>query len=266
MIKRIAILFLTISHGMNAIAQASPEELAKAVHERPSHAAFSASMKFTLTNARGKNRVRVARILEKNELETEKTAIHFLRPGSLKGAAFLTHDNVGRPDESWLYLPAVERTRTIPASDDGDYFLGTDLTYYDLRSDFKFAPSEWHLSDGSLTSETSPHLIALDGSAISDELVTSTGYSVFRALIDSDTLFPLYVEYNDKYGSLLKTITVLEVEKVAGIWTALRFKIENLQSGHTTLVEFSELEPLQTIPEKYLLPRSLEDGNPGTLR
>jgi hypothetical protein len=43
----------------------------------------------------------------------------------------------GRGDDRWLYLPATRKVRRIPASDRGDYFLGTDFTYEDIQSELK---------------------------------------------------------------------------------------------------------------------------------
>ena len=38
-----------------------------------------------------------------------------------------------KDDDQWLYLPAMRKVRRISVSDRADYFLGTDLSYEDIK-------------------------------------------------------------------------------------------------------------------------------------
>ena len=57
----------------------------------------------------------------------------------MRGTGFLTYDyaDVSVDDDQWLYLPALRKVRRISASDRGDFFLGTDFTYEDIKKEQK---------------------------------------------------------------------------------------------------------------------------------
>ena len=44
----------------------------------------------------------------------------------------------------WLYLPALRKTRRISAANRGDYFLGTDLTYEDIKLETRISKEDYN--------------------------------------------------------------------------------------------------------------------------
>jgi hypothetical protein len=83
------------------------------------------------------------------------TRFTYLAPKSVKEVTFLSHDRLDptQSDDRWLFLPATRKVRRIPASDRGDYFLGTDFTYEDIQSEFKLSLSDYNfvLEDTQIT-------------------------------------------------------------------------------------------------------------------
>ena len=88
------------------------------------------------------------------------------------------------------------------------------------------------------------------------------GYSGFKALIDQRTGFPVWTEYTDVDGEPLKRIRVYETKIVGGAHTAMRFSIHNMQTGHTTLVHFTNMRHVPNLDDSVLSSKSLAYGVP----
>ncbi len=65
----------------------------------------------------------------------------FTAPSDLRDTALLMLEQEGRPDDYFLYLPALDRVRRVSGAQRSDSFMGSDLTYEDLerrrREDFE---------------------------------------------------------------------------------------------------------------------------------
>jgi hypothetical protein len=57
----------------------------------------------------------------------------FTAPPDLRDTALLVLEQEGRPDDYFLYLPALDRVRRVSGAQRSDSFMGTDLTYEDLE-------------------------------------------------------------------------------------------------------------------------------------
>jgi hypothetical protein len=57
----------------------------------------------------------------------------FTAPPDLRDTALLVLEQDGRPDDYFLYLPALDRVRRVSGAQRSDSFMGTDLTYEDLE-------------------------------------------------------------------------------------------------------------------------------------
>ena len=57
----------------------------------------------------------------------------FTAPPDLRDTALLVMEQEGRPDDYFLYLPALDKVRRVSGAQRSDSFMGTDLTYEDLE-------------------------------------------------------------------------------------------------------------------------------------
>jgi hypothetical protein len=57
----------------------------------------------------------------------------FTAPEDLRDTALLVLEQDGRPDDYFLFLPALDRVRRVSGAQRSDSFMGTDLTYEDLE-------------------------------------------------------------------------------------------------------------------------------------
>ena len=236
--------------------------LAALIAERPANEGRVGTMNFVLTNGTGVTRERRALMAHADLGDTVRIAIFFEAPAAIRQTAFLSHEHRERADEAWLYLPATERVRRIPASSRGDYFLGTDLTYGDIKDNFRFGLDDWRFSGGLRVEHDGRTLVALHGEIIDADTARETGYSAFSALVDPETLFPVQIDYSDADGVALKRVEVLETERVGGVWTAIRFRVLQHQSGHRTEVFFTDMRHVPELPRRVFEPAALALGVP----
>jgi hypothetical protein len=260
LIAPIALALLSWSEP--ARADTAGLELATAVFDRPANEGRVGEMNFVMTNARGQTRERVALMAHGETDALTRIAIYFEAPAAIEGTAFLTHDHEEGSDEAWLYLPATDRTRRLPASERGDYFMGTDITYGDIKDNFRFDPADWTFALDGTSDRDGEALPVLTGTARSDEIAAELGYSAFSAVIDTETLFPVEVQFADTEGEPLKTIRVEETGLIGGAWTALRFSVENLQTGHRTEVFFEDMRHVPDIGDHAFDPDAMAYGVP----
>lgn len=254
----LALLF-TVTIAANA--DVDPDVLASKIAERPTNLGRTGEMHFTLRNAKGKQRIRSAVLQHANLADMTKLAIHFTAPAAIRDTGFLSHDADSGPDQSWLYLPATDRVRRVPASDRGDYFMGTDLTYGDLQDNFKFQMEDWVFTGGTEQQRDNESLLRLRGTA-TQVARRSLGYHSFTALIDPVTLFPVQLNYTDEDGEPLKRVQILKQEQIDGAWIATRFAVENLQTGHQTIIELRNVRTDSDMDLSRLEADALDLGAP----
>lgn len=263
MLKSLAVTALCLmfgQFGQFALADEAARHLARAIADRPANEGRVGDMIFELTTASGAVRNRKALMIHSDKDDLIRIGIFFKTPAAIADTAFLSHDRAGNSGENWLYLPATDRVRRLPSSERGSYFMGTDLTFGDIKDNFRFGLDDWDFFNGAEDPETG--LLQLEGRVQTPDIGKELGYSQFSALVDPETLFPVRVSYADTAGQPLKEVEVLEQEQVGGAWTAIRFEVRNLQSGHVTRVHFENLRHVPSLDDRVLTSAQLVRGVP----
>ncbi|WP_416907693.1 MAG: outer membrane lipoprotein-sorting protein [Polymorphobacter sp.] len=262
MFERIGLVIGLAAIFATPVAAADGLPLARAMAERPDNVARTGLMRFRLVNKRGSERLREAIVVHGEDKAATRTLIHFNRPAGISGTAFLTEDRKAGADEAWLFLPATDRVRRLPASDRGDSFLGTDLSYGDIRDNFRFPLEDWAFQEGARKSHRGKPHRTLSGKAVSADAAKEMGYGSFEALVDPDTLLPMRIDFTDPEGAARKRVEVIEAGQVDGVWTALRFTMTDARSGHMTEVTLEGLRALAALPARVFEADRLADGPP----
>ncbi|WP_371192737.1 outer membrane lipoprotein-sorting protein [Glaciecola sp. SC05] len=273
LIGTIAVLYTSLfampsSHAQNtkdAAYSLSAEQVAEKLANRAINEARIGYMHFTLRNHSGSQRKRSALFVQEQLPNQTKIGIYFTEPAGLRDTGFLSHDNSGNNDQNWLYLPATERVRKLPASSRGDYFMATDLSYGDIKDNFAFALDDWEFSLGDPKTIGSKTYYVLKGLAKTETIKQEMGYASFSAHIDPDTWFPVSIEYNDTDNVRLKEVSVLSLELIDNIWTATHFSIFNTQLSHQTDIVISDMQSVYQLPPHLLEPEELAYGAPVSL-
>ena len=110
-------------------------DIMEKVDARDDGSSLISTMQMTLIDKNGKKRNRQMRTFSKDiNANTEHKTIFFLSPSDVKNTAFLTYDYSAddKDDDQWMYLPALKKTKRIPASDKDAAFMGSDFSYADM--------------------------------------------------------------------------------------------------------------------------------------
>ncbi|MBB6092475.1 hypothetical protein HNQ60_001353 [Povalibacter uvarum] len=215
-----------------------------------------------LIDRHGVVREQVARAVRKNVADGRRMAIFYQSPANVRGTAFLVFDyqDTAHDSDQWLYLPALRKVRRVPAADRGDYFLGTDLTYDEIRNDSRVTLEDWRfrLIDRSEADGTACAVI--EGTASSEAVATQLGYSRANWWIDEKSGMALRIEYWDRAGQLLKTVENRDVRQVNGIWSAMRIEVANHKTGHRTRIDFRDVRFNQKLADTLFTQQQMERG------
>ncbi len=237
-----ASIFLVSNAGW-AQEDAQGRALGERIAARAEAANIDQTIFMTLTDRRGKAKQRTARMIRKVADDQRRTIISFSKPASIKKTAFMTYDFNApeKSDNQWLYLPALRRSRRISASDRGDYFLGTDFTYEDIKDSTKFSTSDYQFSKKGTEEIDGKSYAILILTPVSKVIAKELGYSKVRVVVDESNAMPLSADYWDIAGNKLKTIKLDDRIKLDGFWTAKTITAKNHKTGHSTVFKISDI-------------------------
>lgn len=195
------------------------------------------SMKMILRNRQGETSERQirSRTLEVTG-DGDKSLIIFDHPADVKNTAFLSYTHAIRPDDQWLYLPALKRVKRIASANKSGPFMGSEFAYEDISSqEVKKFSYKWLRDE------------AIDGEeAFVVERVPQyehSGYTKQHAWIDKEHYRVLRVDYFDRKGALLKTLTASDYHQyLEKYWRAHRMDMQNHLNGKNTTLLFSDYE------------------------
>ncbi len=197
----------------------------------------TANMKMVLRNRAGKESIRNVRI---KSLEVtgdgDKSLSVFDEPADVKGTTSLTWSHSNKPDEQWLYLPALKRVKRISSKNKSGPFMGSEFAFEDIGSQevdkytYKYLRDEDFESAKTFVIERYP----------TDK---NSGYTKQIAWIEQDRHIALKLEFYDRKGSLLKTLISSNYKQYLDkFWRPSILEMTNHQSGKSTTLEFSDYQ------------------------
>lgn len=250
----------------DAMAQELPEGrwLAEQVNSVDEGEYRTSKLSMLLTDRRGKLRERNTVVYRRYYGEEKRTAIFYTAPRNIKNTGFLTYDypQADRDDDQWLYLPAMRKSRRISASDRGDYFLGTDFSYEDIKKEGKFELSDFDFKSLGIVTIEGRETIQLESIPINKSIAKELGYGKVHAWIDTDNWIVIKAEYWDIKLNPLKSLVIRDIRKVDGIWTRHELEATNHKTGHTSLFRFSEVDYKAAVPDSRFSRQALARGVP----
>ena len=255
-------VFAQSSISRSETALPTGEEVAAHINSRDEGKAVSRKLSIEMRDKRGKIRQRETKSYRKYFAGEKRTVIFYLAPKNIKDTAFLTYDynDPELEDNQWLYLPALRKVRRISASDRGDYFLGTDMTYEDIKLETRVSTADFDFQTiGTCDADGKPGL-QIEGTPKTQEIARELGYSKSQSCVDSEVWMVRTSQFWDIKGNLLKTVTISNIEKIQGIWTQHNIDVENHKTGHTTGLTFSEVDYQSPVPDDIFTTNAIKRG------
>ena len=223
---------------------------------------LSRTLKMTLTNRRGKTRVRETRGFRKYFGEEKRTVLFYVSPANVKGTAFLTWDYADEKidDDQWLYLPATRKIRRVSAADRGDSFLGTDFSFEDVKNEAKPNLSDYEYRRLGVSTVDGVECIIVEGIPVSEKIARELGYSKVESYVDPEIWISRKTEFWDIKGNPLKVIESKDIRQIDGIWTTHEIYAKNYKTGHKTQFSFSDIDYRTPIDDYWFETRRLVRG------
>ena len=189
----------------------------------------TADLKMVLRNRHGQESIREIRT---RTLEVagdgDKSLSIFDNPRDVKGTAFLSFTHATRPDDQWLYLPALKRVKRISSNNKSGPFMGSEFAYEDLTSQEVEKYTYKYLRDEDLDGR--PVFVIERYPAYKH-----SGYTRLVTWLDKEMYQPLKVEFYDRKQSLLKTLTASDHKQYLGkYWRPGKMTMINHQTNKST--------------------------------
>jgi len=222
----------------------------------------SRSLTIELTDRRGITRTQKTLAYRKYFDGEKRTVLFYTEPSNIRGTGFLTFDylDTSLDDDQWLYLPALRKVRRISSSNRGDYFLGTDLTYEEIKNENKIEKKDYTFSLQGKEIIDGRQLLVLEAIPINNEIAKELGYSKVQLYVDPTIWMPRKSEFWDLNGNHLKTVVNHTIEQIDGIWTTTRIEVNNHKSQHKTVMSSSNVDYKKTIKDGIFSQTSLRRG------
>jgi len=239
------------------------EEIMRAADDRFEGNDFTAQVKLTTSDAQGQATAMLlemkTKLMEESRATEEyryKILARVLEPGDSRGLAVLVWENVWpKPDDIWLYLPALDSTKKIVPENFRTPVFGSEFTFEELterepmkdthellRSEQILGKEAWVIKSTSKTPD-------VDGFA----------YRITWVL--KEWQMPVRMELYDSKDRLLKVFNADEVEEIDGIPTRIRSTAENLETGRRSTFELVDPRYDTGIPDGIFDPARLGTGD-----
>jgi len=190
---------------------------------------YIADMTMILRNRQGDKSIRDVRmkILEVPG-DGDKSMNIFDKPRDVKGTVVLTFSHGLKPDEQWIYLPALKRVKRISSSNKSGPFMGSEFAYEDISSwevkkyTYRYLRDEVLNGNDCFVAENTP-------------AYKYSGYTRQVNWTDKSIYQPRQIVFYDRKGALLKTLTFKGYRQYLGqYWRPDEMLMVNHQTGKST--------------------------------
>ena len=197
----------------------------------------TANMTMKLRNKQGDSSTRYIRIKTLEIIgDGDKSMSIFDKPADVKGTAFLTFSHAIKPDEQWLYLPALKRVKRINSKNKSGPFMGSEFAYEDIASQEVEKYTYKYLRDETLN--------GIDSFVIERyPAYEHSGYTRTVAWINKAEYRPEKIVFYDRKNTLLKTLTYDGYQQYLDkFWRADQMNMENHQTGKSTTLAWKDYQ------------------------
>jgi len=190
-------------------------------------------VKMTITDSQGRSRNREFRILRYtvNEGAEQKFFVYFFKPTDVSRMVYMVWKNMGRDDDRWLYLPALDLVRRIAASDKRSSFVGSHFVYEDVSG--RGTEADTH----ELVEETADYYkiknVPKDPKGVE--------FAYYDVWIRKGDFLPYKSAYYNQQDQLIRVMEALSIEEIQGKPTVVKSSMKDLERGGETVMEFSNV-------------------------
>ncbi|MES9851403.1 MAG: outer membrane lipoprotein-sorting protein [Candidatus Thiodiazotropha sp. L084R] len=166
----------------------------------------------------------------------DRSLIVFENPADVSGTALLSHARILDPDDQWLFLPALKRTKRISSVNKSGPFMGSEFAFEDLTSE-ELNKFEYNF----LRSEPCSDLVCDVVERV--PRYEHSGYKRQIAWFDQDIHQLRKIEFYDRRNELSKVMTVKDYRQYQDkYWRAHNYSMINVKTKKSTDLVYSDYQ------------------------
>ncbi|MGH8482185.1 MAG: outer membrane lipoprotein-sorting protein, partial [Nevskiaceae bacterium] len=192
------------------------------------------------------------------ETDRARVMMRIETPQDLAGAAYLVRETE-KGDETYLYLPAVQKVRRISGGQMDGQLWGTDLSYNDIKQ----LQNAFSGAEAALENTVEPYEgRAVQAVSFTPRTEDGSRYRSVRTLVDRKTCVALRVEFFEPAG-MRKVLTVApaDLRQSGPHWYAGRAQMSDLRNATHTRVVVTGVTSGDKLAGRYFSPQSFYLGN-----
>jgi len=234
-VPTLAFMFM-VSQTIHAQDTPSVDEIIK----KANHTAYyqgtdgRAHVKMTITDKQGNNREREFVILRRNMDDKDgeqRFYVYFQQPADVREMVFMVWKYLGKDDDRWLYLPALDVVKQIAAGDKRTSFVGSSFFYEDV-------------SGRGIEEDTHELVETTDNYYVIKSIPKNPGsveFDSYTMHIHKTTFIPVKVEF-EKGGTVYRIGEAKKVDTIQGFPTVTQSVMKDLNSGSETTLDYLKVE------------------------
>ncbi len=205
---------------------------------------------------KGNVRTRKVSIASKKFGDVTKMIMRFVDPADVKGTAMLVYDYEGKPDDMWIYMPALKKSRRIVSNEKGKNFMGSEFTNADMSKpnidDFNYKLLSTEIFNGK-------NCYKIEATAKTKDLETENGFSKKISYIEKGNYLCHKIEFYDLSGKLSKTQTISDYRPVSdNKYFYYLMEMKNEQTGRKSVLITDAFQAGSNLSESLFSPANLE--------
>ncbi|MCB1670521.1 MAG: outer membrane lipoprotein-sorting protein [Gammaproteobacteria bacterium] len=222
--------------------------------------------RLVLVDRRNRQRERHLRMFAKDYGEDTRTLTQFDSPADIRGTGYLNYDwdDPDMDDDSWLYLPALQRVKRIATSDTSDSFLGSDFTYADINGlEIKWYDYSFYDESEVIDGQDCWVIDIVPKPEFRDRAEQATGYSRLRTWIRKDNFVEQRSQAWELRGNRVKYFNSTDIAQVDGIWTIRRLQVvttRNNRQEHASVLQMEDVTYNVPLDDELFTTENLERG------
>jgi hypothetical protein len=240
-----------------ALAYAGEELPVDEIVKKANHMAYyqgqdgKARVKMTITDDQGRKREKEFTILRKNmdaKDQGQRFYVYFHQPADERGTVFMVWKHVGKDDDRWLYLPALDVIKRIAASDERTSFVGSDFYYEDVS--------------GRNPEEDNHELVKTDDtyyvvkSTPKPENKDKVEFDSYTTYIHKATFIPVSIQFK-KGDTVYREANTLKVDEIQGFQTVTKGSMKDHERNSETVLDYTSVEYNVGLPDDIFTERYL---------
>ena len=247
----------SIGFGMTAI------EIMKKVDDRDTGKTQISTATMTLIDKKDRKRIRKLKLFSKEFPDVDKSISFFISPADVKDTSFLSYDwnDETKEDDSWLYLPAMQRVNRTAAGDKSNSWMGSDFTFSDVEG------AEVNEYTYKMLSESDPvdghDCWKIEAIPKSDEIIKKTGYIKTINWVRKDSYLVVRGINYVKKGKKVKYYSTKDIKKINDIWTIGTIQMvttKNKKVQHSSIFRLDEVSYNNEVDNKMFEVETMQRG------